>query len=325
MTTGIQRTQEKQFINYLKMIAVLLVLNSHLDSIYPIPALGFGGGVGNALFFCVSGYTWAGLHSKKNTFESWYLNKIKRIWVPTVFTNLVFAFFHYKTLQLKDLFSIFVFPNKSWFCGAILLYAVLYYFTALQPQKRLPWVACGAVIVYVLWYVLILDRSAIVVESMTKGGACRAAHYFLCMLMGLWLRLKHDREREKRKNPILFGMMAAVCYGIAMGYRTIIKNYDFQFVMQIFTVISIVFFFEAMYYAEPYLRNLPVNDVVKMTAAYSWEIYLTQTLIIPLAVEVVFPVNLIFVLAAVVIASMTLRTVCNIVFALNDKRLIFKK
>ena len=90
MTIG-QQTPEKHFINYLKAIAVLLVLNSHLDSIYPISALGFGGGLGNALFFCVSGYTWAGLHSKKKSFGSWYLNKIKRIWVPTAFANLVFV------------------------------------------------------------------------------------------------------------------------------------------------------------------------------------------------------------------------------------------
>lgn len=37
-----QQTREKQFINYLKGFAVLLVLNSHLDSIYPIAALSFG-------------------------------------------------------------------------------------------------------------------------------------------------------------------------------------------------------------------------------------------------------------------------------------------
>lgn len=58
-----QQTREKQFINYLKGFAVLLVLNSHLDSIYSTAALGFGG-LGNAIFFCVSGYTWAELHSK---------------------------------------------------------------------------------------------------------------------------------------------------------------------------------------------------------------------------------------------------------------------
>lgn len=50
----------KQYINYLKCVAVLLVLNSHLDQIYPVSSLGFGGAMGNTLFFLVSGFTWGG-------------------------------------------------------------------------------------------------------------------------------------------------------------------------------------------------------------------------------------------------------------------------
>lgn len=317
MTIG-QQTPEKHFINYLKAIAVLLVLNSHLDSIYPISALGFGGGLGNALFFCVSGYTWAGLHSKKKSFGSWYLNKIKRIWVPTAFANLVFVFLNYKTyetLQLKDLFSIFIFPNKFWFCGSILLYAVLYYFTAQHPKKRLPWMASGAVIVYVSWYALILDRSTIVVESITKGGACRAAHYFLCMLVGLWLRMKHDREKEIQcKKPVLFGIMAVVCYGIAMGYRVIIKNYDFQFIIQMFTLISVVCLFEAFFQTETYLKANSMNYIVKMIASYSWEVYLTQILVIPAFTTFSFPQNMLLVLLFIIIYSVALKKICGSLF-----------
>lgn len=44
------------FIDYLKTVAVLLVINSHFDCLYPIPALATGGAMGNALFFIVSGF-----------------------------------------------------------------------------------------------------------------------------------------------------------------------------------------------------------------------------------------------------------------------------
>ena len=52
MSIGRREMKEKQYINYLKSFAVLLVLNSHLDSIYPNAALGFGGVRKRNLLLC---------------------------------------------------------------------------------------------------------------------------------------------------------------------------------------------------------------------------------------------------------------------------------
>lgn len=66
--------KEKNYIYLAKFFAVLLVLNSHLDKCYPIPALATGGALGNALFFFVSGYTWWNAKNKDfldGTGERW--------------------------------------------------------------------------------------------------------------------------------------------------------------------------------------------------------------------------------------------------------------
>ena len=46
----------RQAIDALKVIAIFMVLNSHLDFLYPIPALAAGGAAGNSLFFIISGF-----------------------------------------------------------------------------------------------------------------------------------------------------------------------------------------------------------------------------------------------------------------------------
>jgi peptidoglycan/LPS O-acetylase OafA/YrhL len=43
-------------IDFLRFSAIVLVINSHMDSFYPIPELGTGGALGNALFFMLSAF-----------------------------------------------------------------------------------------------------------------------------------------------------------------------------------------------------------------------------------------------------------------------------
>lgn len=55
-------------VDLAKCMAVLLFLNNHMKDIYPIRILACGGALGNALFFVVSGYTWAGINERTRLF-----------------------------------------------------------------------------------------------------------------------------------------------------------------------------------------------------------------------------------------------------------------
>lgn len=95
-----------------------------------------------------------------------------------------------------------------------------------------------------------------------------------------------------------------------MGYKLVVRNYEFQFIIQVFTLLSVAFLLEAMYQAESRLKAASINGIAKTLAKYSWEIYLTQTLIIPFAEKIVFPINMLIVLCATAVFSVALKKVC---------------
>jgi len=82
-------------IDFLKIIAVFFILNSHSDCMYAkFGSLATGGAIGDALFLFCSGFTlW--MRPISSSFANWYKKRINRIY-PTVFawTFLSALFFH---------------------------------------------------------------------------------------------------------------------------------------------------------------------------------------------------------------------------------------
>ena len=48
------------FISWLRLLATLLITNSHLGNIWPSSALATGGLLGNVIFFAASGFAFTG-------------------------------------------------------------------------------------------------------------------------------------------------------------------------------------------------------------------------------------------------------------------------
>lgn len=65
-------------VDFVKVIATLLVLNSHMGICYgKYASLATGGGIGDALFFFVSGFTL--FMGRKMDFVNWYKRRMGRI------------------------------------------------------------------------------------------------------------------------------------------------------------------------------------------------------------------------------------------------------
>ena len=119
--------------------------------------------------------------------------------MPTIFTNIVYVILKFSSLTFSGwtLFKIFAYPNKSWFCGAILLYAIVYYYIAKNPEKRLKWAVLLTIVVYFLWYITRLDFSEIVIESIPKKWLVQSPLLFL--VHDRWT--KYQDESKDRKMP----------------------------------------------------------------------------------------------------------------------------
>ena len=74
-------------VDFVKFIAVFLVLNSHMGDCYPkYQFLASGGAIGDVLFFFASGFTLFLGRTKR--FDDWYKSRINRIY-PSIFATAI--------------------------------------------------------------------------------------------------------------------------------------------------------------------------------------------------------------------------------------------
>lgn len=109
-------------IDWLKMLAVFLVMNSHMSICYPkYGFLASGGAIGDALFFFVSGFTlFLGRHMR---FDNWYKRRISRIYPSIIATAILACSLWGNTDSIGDI----LLGKRYWFIGCILIYYVLLY------------------------------------------------------------------------------------------------------------------------------------------------------------------------------------------------------
>ena len=83
-------------IDILKFIAVFLIINSHMDALYPkYKMLATGGAIGDVLFLFASGYTLF-LSNRKLRFDNWYKRRINRIYPSVIVCAIIGTLFSEK-------------------------------------------------------------------------------------------------------------------------------------------------------------------------------------------------------------------------------------
>ena len=134
-------------IELLKFLAVIVVLNSHMDAIYGRYAfLATGGAIGDALFFFVSGFTL--FLGRLGRFDNWYKRRIRRIY-PTVFTwGALMSFMDIKQLTVKQI----ILNGGGWFVSCIMIYYVVLYFVKKYSEHKPLLPLISLCIVILAWY-----------------------------------------------------------------------------------------------------------------------------------------------------------------------------
>lgn len=200
------------FADVLKCVAVLLVLNSHFDSLYPIPALGTGGSLGNGLFFAVSGFC---LWPVFGNFATWMWKRIKRLYMPTLLmTFLMLLTTSRGFLKLSNAFFIFVWPTMFWFVGGITVFYVLYYILKdIKSKKQFAILFSVLAGMYILGY-LLLNTSIWTVDSTWRigddlddfwVGSFKLIYNFAMMMMGKYVRLHITNSQCLSAKMAIFG------------------------------------------------------------------------------------------------------------------------
>jgi len=138
------------YIDIVKIIACLLIVNFHTLYIYPesLQFLSFGGDLGNNTFFLVSGFL---LYDKTrktpwNTAHKWLIKRYVRI-LPIVLLLEMLTVLVLKTNIgcFGEFIRVFIFPSQYWFTGALLLFYPLF-FVVVRTLDFRGWLAIAAVL-----------------------------------------------------------------------------------------------------------------------------------------------------------------------------------
>ena len=89
-------------IELFKFIAVVLVINSHMELLYgKYSFLATGGAIGDCMFFFASGFTI--FLGRGGTFDNWYKRRIRRIYPSLMAWALILPIINNKLITVSDL------------------------------------------------------------------------------------------------------------------------------------------------------------------------------------------------------------------------------
>lgn len=168
----------------LRALGALLIINSHVEPLYPVRQLAFGGLIGDSLFFFLSGFGLACSGARcRRPFFGWYGRRVARIYPSVILVVLVFdgllrwpgGLVSWQAL-LRNAAGWG--PDNSFVGQIMILYVLLY--GALQIDSR--WLLR-------LFLLLFVPYAAIPLAGHSAGvfHAFHWLYYFQQMIFGAWL------------------------------------------------------------------------------------------------------------------------------------------
>lgn len=297
-------------IDFVKIVALFLVLNSHMSICYvgPYTKLATGGAIGDALFFFSSGFTL--FLGKDLSFVNWYKRRITRIYPSIMAVAIIGALFFYA----NDSFADVLLARRYWFIQCILLLYPLLYLAKRYVSNHICLLCILSLIVlgfYPFFYNGIL---------LYGGGYYRWAIYLLFMLLGAIIGKERDNIHEINAwFAILFAVLCVVSW-----YLIVYVFYDSC--LHILSVLPLMGVTVCMYLIG---RSKPLmglfhsrvgGPVLISIGGLCLESYLIQKMIITDKLNDLFPLNILLIMICVIIASFIAKIFANLLVQVFDSQ-----
>ena len=289
-------------IDFVKLIAIFLVINSHMSICYGnYSFLASGGAIGDALFFFASGYTL--FLGRQNGFAEWFKKRIRRIYPSLFAVAIIGAVF----FGLSDSFTDVILARRYWFIQCILvLYPILYVLRKYVKNHNLILLLAG-VITIAVFPVIYKGRGL-----MYGGGYYRWAVFSLFMLFGAIL----GKERHRIARVSSWITFPALIACIALWYA-ILYFYSSSWlqVLSVFPLFGSTFFIYELgkcNLVESFYKNEVAARILISIGALCLECYLIQKMIITDAFNQIFPFNIPFIIILIILASYITKVAANL-------------
>jgi peptidoglycan/LPS O-acetylase OafA/YrhL len=297
--------------NFLRFIAILLIINSHLDKFYPIKYIGTGGAIGNALFFTLStfGLTLS-INNNSTNFIQWYSKRIARIF-PSVWAVIILLLFpkavFYKSFNIENILSFlgqFFYP-PFWFLQALLIFYILGYPLIKNYSTKKMFITFSILsIVYCIYYLTYVNLSVFSIED----GFISYLSNFLSFLFGIFLAKNNSKISYKGFVEVVFLFISIF---IIYGHKYLMtKNIfpEFQFVQHLMLFPFIYYFLKVSrsLFVQQFIMQSLIKKAIIYISGITLELYMVHSALqrVFLQLDFKFPVNiLLFLLASFSIAG----------------------
>jgi len=311
-------TSSKYELDLLKFFAIILITNSHINHLYPIPSIGTGGSLGNSIFFLVSaiGLTLS-LNKKKVDFATWFYKRASRTYFITWVATILFLLIGYYTVSpnFAELFHLFIFPTGYWFIPAItLFYIPLYFVITNYSPKVFLYTSIAVTIIYFGIYFTFMDIHSWTVES---KSLFKWIFYFEVMVVGVYVANQYDRFVYKGIfDFIVFCALTIFFFGFKFATAKFNALMPLQFLLQIVTIPWVIYFLKlirsnAVYQTLNNWKYLSVTIV--FISSITLEIYLLQSFFynMEFVKSQIFPINLVLFAILLTLAAWALSKAYN--------------
>lgn len=305
------RKERNYGIDILKFIAVFLVLNSHMSICYPkYQFLATGGALGDSLFFFVSGF--ALLYGGGTNFFDWYKRRISRIYPTVIAVALVGALCFSDSSSFIDV----MLAKKYWFVECILVYYILLY-----PLRKVKNVIRTGRIMFALTIIITLLIFVFAYDcqkSPLEMGGVRYSIFLIFMLLGAIMGYKAKNyffQWYYIPLALLFAGLYYVCFYLFNQTK-----------WSLVTIIPLLLFSRYAYlcctaniFSKIY-TNLIGGNIIFVCSQLCLESYLIQKYIFTDVLNFLFPLNIIIVMIAVIVASYIARMVAVLIRQTMDSK-----
>jgi peptidoglycan/LPS O-acetylase OafA/YrhL len=293
---------DRSSTNFLRVLAIVLVVNSHMDSVYP-PNLAFlatGGMIGNALFFMLSACgLLVSMQEHPRGFGEWYARRITRIYPSVWVTVLLLGFpigIYGGTIGLNNILNEmgkFFYP-PFWFLQALLIYyGIIFFIISNFSSKRLALVSVPAVTMYALYYMFVLDLEKWSIEQ----TPFRLIYYFLVFLWGIYLGSQRERLQFSGSRDVI---MLIVSISFIYGHKYLMQRgmfLSFQFIQHLASFPMLYFAVKvakSRFIRQELMGNHYAGKVLTLVSGATLEIFMVNNSIDFLGYQLgAFPINLI--------------------------------
>ena len=271
-------------VDFLKCIAALLVINTHITVLYP-PRLGFlawGGFFANSIFFFVSGYC---LTNVNRSFPKWYMRRFIRVYIPYLFM-LPLLFFAGRLGGWNTVNIIMPFEEYHFIPTILMLYIVYYFLTKANQKTKIGYSAQLVILTTcaILYYIFIFDKvNGYILEHFTF---IETISYLIPMLLG-----GMAKEGKWIKSKSISGILIIITFALYV-YQSF-KGFPYQ--LKILQPCIGLFFSYALGSLLLSLEDkLPKIKIVEFVSAVTLECYLVQFISLDAFVNTGFPTNIVY-------------------------------